>query len=97
MHAHVSEYPPAPMDRVMEAERLFPYRSLSPEEYAAREGHKWLSFSFDDFIYPSVELNEWIHSLGDIFFTKGRFREAQEKYLIQSELAQMAGGTFNDL
>jgi hypothetical protein len=89
MHAHIAEYPPAPTERVAEAEKIFPYRSISPEEYAAREGQNWVCFSFDDYIYPSPELNEWIHSLGDILFTKGRLRAAQKKYLPQSELAQI--------
>jgi hypothetical protein len=97
MHAHIAEYPPAPIDRVTEAEKLFPYRSMSPEEYAAREGHNWLCFSFDNYNYSSLELNEWIHTLGDIFFTNGRLRKAQEKYLTQSELAQIAKQTSNDL
>ncbi len=89
MHAHIAEYPPAPTERVAEAEKVFPYRSMSPEEYAAREGHNWVCFSFDDFIYPSPELNEWVHSLGDIFFTEGRLSEAKEKCLTPSELAQI--------
>ena len=97
MHAHIAEYPPAPIDRVTEAERLFPYRSMTPEEYAAREGHNWLCFSFDDYLYATQELNEWMHTLGDIFFTEGRLHSAQEKYLRQAELAQIANQMSNDL
>lgn len=67
VHEYLSEYPPAPPDRIAAAERLFPYRSLSPEQYFAAEGHKWDVFSFDDYIYPDPQLNEWIHSLGDLF------------------------------
>jgi len=75
MHAYLSEYPPAPLDRIAEAERLFPFRTLTPAQYFNAEGHKWDLFSFDDYVYPDPKLNEWIHSLGDLFARKrGLFR-----------------------
>lgn len=89
MHAYLHEYPPAPPDRVAEVTTRFPYRTVSAEEYAAREGFRWLCFSFDDYIYPDPQLNEWIHTLGDILF-QGRLAEMQEKYLTAAERAAQA-------
>ena len=71
MHKHLSEYPKAPQDREEQAKEWFPYKEMSAEKYAAMEGHHWDCFSFDDYIYSDPILNDWIHSLGDIFFTKG--------------------------
>ena len=86
MHKYLNEYPSVPAGRVEDAERLFPYQAMSPEEYAAREGHLWLCFSFGNYIYENEKLNEWIHTLDDIFFTRGRLQEVREKYLTAEEI-----------
>ena len=88
MHAYIDTYPPAPHGRITEAEKIFPYKTTTPEIYAAKEGHRWLCFSFDNYIYPNVELNEWLHSLGDILFG-GKLEEMQKKYLTPRELEQI--------
>ena len=87
MHKHLDKYPPAPESREEHALQIFPYKEMSPEEYAARNAHDWLCFSFDEYIYNNSELNEWIHTLGDIFFTKGAVRAAREKYLTREQIA----------
>ena len=89
MHRHLDDYPPAPRLRVEDAEKLFPYRTMSPEEYAAREAHNWLSFGFGDFIYADPALNEWIHTLDDIFATPGRVEAARRKYLTSEEIDEI--------
>ncbi len=86
MHKYLHEYSPAPGRYEEEARKLFPYKTLTPEQYAAHEAHKWGSFSFDDYIYNDAELNEWIHSLGDIFFTEGAVEVARKKFLAPPEL-----------
>lgn len=86
MHKFIDEYESAPKWREKEALELFPYIDISPEEYAANEAHKWLSFSFDDYIYSNKILNEWIHSLGDIFFTPGKVKEARKNYLTGDQI-----------
>ena len=86
MHKFLQEYPEAPEDIVNDAEKLFPYKEMSAEEYAAREGHGWACFSYDQFIYQNNELNEWIHTLGDIFATPGRMKEIRQKYLTPEEI-----------
>ena len=88
MHKYLAEYPPAPPDRVADAKKLFPYQTMSPEEYATREGHNWFCFSFGEYIYADARLNEWIHTLDDIFFTPGRLAEVRQQYLTPEEIKQ---------
>ena len=70
MHKYIKEYPLASKDREEDAKKIFPYQSMSPQEYAELYQDKWYCFSFDDYIYEDEILNEWIHSLGDIFFSR---------------------------
>ena len=79
MHKYLEEYPPAPASREKDAKALFPYETMSAEEYAIREGSNWLCFSFGEYIYQDPKLNEWIHTLDDILFTPGRLTEFQEE------------------
>jgi hypothetical protein len=59
--------PMADPERERTAKELFPI-TQSPEEYAARNAHLWVSFSFDDYRYQDPLLNTWIQRLGDILF-----------------------------
>ena len=86
MHKYLDQYLPAPASRVEDAEKIFPYKEISAEEYAAREGHRWASFSFGEYIYPDEKLNEWIHTLDDIFFTPGCLDKVRRKYLTEEEI-----------
>jgi hypothetical protein len=65
-----SELPFAHAGREKDARELFPYREQTPEEYAARHAHEWMSFSFDDYRYSDPELDAWIARLGQIFFKR---------------------------
>ena len=87
MHKYIEEYPPALPTREQEAKELFPYKEMPPEAYAAKYAHKWGCFSFGEHIYIDDELNKWIHTLDDIFFTPGRITEIREKYLTKEEIA----------
>jgi hypothetical protein len=89
MHRHLDDYPPAPRLRVEDAEKLFPYRTMSPDEYAAREAHHWLFFGFGEFVYADPALNEWIHTLDDILAAPGRVEAARRKYLTAEEIAEI--------
>lgn len=80
MHQYLAEYPPAPQSRVEEAIRLFPYRAMSAEEYAARNGRDWMCFSFGEYRYEDPLLDEWIHTLDDILFIPGRLEETERKF-----------------
>jgi hypothetical protein len=89
MHEYIHEYPDAPVYRIREAIKLFPYKSISAEKYAVTEGHSWSCFSFGEYIYPDKELNEWIHTLDDIFHTRGRLKELRLKYLTTDEIEEI--------
>ena len=86
MHKYLDEYPPASPDREKDALEFFPFREMSAEEYAARESHRWLCFGYDSWIYQDPDLNEWLHTLGDILFTPGAVRKAREKFLTEEEI-----------
>jgi hypothetical protein len=77
--------PMADRERERTAVELFPV-TQSPEEYAARNAHLWVSFSFDDYRYQV--LNTWIQRRGDIFFGRNRassISELREKCLALEE------------
>ena len=79
--------PMADPERERTAMELFPV-TQSPEEYAARNAHLWVSFSFDDYRYRDPFLNTWIQRLGDIFFGRNgapSISELREKYLTLEE------------
>lgn len=58
--------PQASPGREKFALELFPLNQ-SPEEYAARKGHLWASFSFDAYAFENLKLNVWISRFGDIY------------------------------
>ncbi len=81
--------PPADPGREERARELFSM-SISPELYAAREGHRWACFSLDDVQYSDKALNEWIQRLGDIFFCRNgapSLNELRSRLLSAEELA----------
>jgi len=88
MHRYLDEYPPAPQSRISDAEQLFPYRSMSAEEYAARYGRNWFCFSFGEYVYPDPVLNEWVHALDDILFEPGRLERVERRYLTEDEISE---------
>jgi hypothetical protein len=86
MHKYIDEYEPAPEWRESDALDIFPFKEMGAEEYAAREAHNWASFSYDNYIYKNKELNEWLHTLGDIFYGKNKVNEARKKHLTEEEI-----------
>ena len=89
MHKYIDEYGPASDVLEKQAKELFPYTETNPEKYAALEAHNWACFSFDDYIYKDPDLNEWIHTLGDILFTSGGVGVARKKYLTAEEIKEI--------
>lgn len=72
-----------------DARDLFPFESMSPEEYAARHGADWLCCSFPCYRFQDEKLDAWIQRLGAIFFTPGLLRQYQEKLLTPEELERV--------
>lgn len=72
-----------------DARDLFPFESMSPEEYAARHGADWLCCSFPGYRFQDEKLDAWIQRLGEIFFTPGLLRHYQEELLTPDELERV--------
>ncbi len=89
MHKYLHDLPAAHPQREEDAKALFPYKQMTTEEYAAREGHGWACISFGEYRYSEAGLDEWIHTLDDIFFTPGELQRVQEKILSAQELEQI--------
>jgi len=77
-------------DAGREAHALELFRlDMSPDEYAARFGHEFAMFSFDDYRYAHPELTLWIQRLGDIFFKRHgapSLKELRGKFLTPAEI-----------
>jgi hypothetical protein len=64
---------------------------LTAEEFAARFGHEFPLFNFDNFQYRTEGMTEWVDRLAAFFFAPdlpGRLRAAREKYLTSEEIAE---------
>src|SRR5258708_35723884 len=84
---NLDELPMADPGREKDARQLFDF-TMSPDEYAAREGHGWYSFSFDDYRYSDPAVQTWIHRLGDILFERDgapKLQDLRAKYLTEEE------------
>jgi hypothetical protein len=46
-------------------------------------------FPWDTFIYEDKNLNEWIHTRGDIFSDWNQVKKLREKYLTQEEIEKI--------
>jgi hypothetical protein len=78
--------PLADPGRVEFAERIFSeYKSISPEEWAARYSHTVGCSSFDEYRYENPELHKWIHRLHDIFRRPDEIEKYRMQYLSTSE------------
>lgn len=82
------ELPLANPEREAHALELFRL-DMTPDEYAARFGHQFAMFSFDDFRYSRPGLTEWVQRVGDIFFRRHgapTLRELRERFLTPAEI-----------
>lgn len=95
MHRYLNEYPPSPEWREQLAAEAFPYKTMAAEEYAAREAHHWVCFSYGEYIYSDRDLNEWVHSLDDIFFTRGAVEAAREKNLTRNQIRAIEASKYD--
>lgn len=55
---------PASPERQELASRVFPYRTLSPDEYVSAHGEEMVAFTYDDERYADPELDAWILEVG---------------------------------
>jgi hypothetical protein len=78
----------ASLDYEQWARELFPL-TLSPEEYAARESHNFMCFSFDEYCYRDKQLDQWIQRFAEILHTPGRCDRDRRQYLTPEEYEQV--------
>jgi len=61
-----AERSPADAEREMRARASFPYREVSPGEYAEAHGADMIGFIYDEYRYDDPELDAWLVELGAI-------------------------------
>jgi hypothetical protein len=83
-----NERPLASPDYERNAHELFPLE-LTPEEYAARNGHGWMCFSFSSYQFRDKELDAWIQRLGEILFTPGLLDRCRHEILTPAEIEEI--------
>ncbi len=88
MPEEAKERPLAHSDFEKTAIELFPYATMSPEEYAGRNGSGWDMFSFDNYRFQNAALDAWIQRFGQILFTPGSVEQYQVQYLTPEEVAE---------
>lgn len=64
---------------------MFPYRAMSPEEYAVREGWKWGLCSFLSHAYRDQELQAWLYAFGACVTSRERMEELRNTLLTPDE------------
>ncbi|BAU50252.1 hypothetical protein SVA_3718 [Sulfurifustis variabilis] len=79
MNKFLSQYPLAPENLERDAKRALPYKTMSAEEYAVREGDRWACFSFGEYRYRDPLLDRWVHALDDIVFSPERLKQVREE------------------
>lgn len=69
---------------------------LTPEEYAARHGHRWGCFSYHLYRYRDQALGAWVRRLGEILSDDDELERCRQRFLTPQELAAVradsAGG-----
>jgi hypothetical protein len=88
------QLPPADPGYEKSAERLFSnYKSITPEQWAARYAHTVGCSGFGDFKYRNDELGRWIYRLHEILERQVNFPdeidEYRKQYLSAEELARI--------
>ena len=65
---------------------------MSAEEFAARFGHQFATFNFDNYRYRTSGMTEWVDRLSAFFFADDlstRLRAAREQYLTPEEIERV--------
>ena len=63
--------------------------ALSPDEYAARQGHRWGCFSFHRYRYRDPVLGAWIRRVGELLFDENELERCRQRFLKPEELAEV--------
>ena len=68
---------------------VFPWKTMSPEEYAARHSHLIGEFSLDRRQYSNDGFAQWISALGSILRSPLKVRECRQRFLTSAERADI--------
>jgi hypothetical protein len=79
--------PLADLGRVEDALRLFPFRAMTAEEYAARYAHTIGMSSFDQYRYPDPALTAWIDTLHRLLGSPDELERCRRTHLTAEEYA----------
>ena len=66
---------------------MFPYRSMSPEEFAARRSHGIACFGLHRRTYGDPEFGQWVRRLGAILGDADETDRCRRNYLALDEYA----------
>ncbi len=66
----------------------FPYLSMLPEEYVARNSHNIFCFSLHRYVYRDRRLKLWFHKGFDLLSNRECVSEVRRQYLTPTEIAQ---------
>lgn len=80
MNKFLSQYPLAPESLERDAKNCLPYRTMTPEEYAVKDGDRWACFSFGEYRYRDPVLDRWVHALDDIVFNPDRLKQVKDEH-----------------
>ena len=70
-------------------EALFPWRKMTPEEYAARYGHGVGCYSFHRMRYRNPEIGRWAVRLGELFTDLDELERVRRELLTAEEYAEV--------
>jgi hypothetical protein len=64
---------------------------LSPEEYAARNAHRFLNFALHRYRYRDPALGAWVRRFAEVIFNRDELERCRERFLTPEELADVHG------
>jgi hypothetical protein len=63
--------------------------AMSPEEYAARNAHRWGCFAYHRYRYRDPVLGAWVQRLGKVVFDEAELERCRRQFLTPDELADV--------
>jgi hypothetical protein len=62
---------------------------LSPEEYAARQAHRWGCFALHLYRYRDAQLGAWVRRFHALCVAPGEVERCRQAHLTEAEIAQV--------
>ena len=84
----MDERPLAPAAYEAEALSIFPFETMSPEEYVARHGHMVWFASYEEYRYRSAAFDVWINEMYRILRDIDNLQSVRLRYCTEEEIEQ---------